>query len=149
MLRLGCKRVQMLPSDGKEPPARRAGERGDGGVNVGHPLPVVAFSRHPGGAFQCQKGRAGHGTCGDGIAAHLGCEGVRGVNHMADRFGFEVGAKTLNSAKAAHPHRDRLVQRRVGPARVRIDALKPRLGNRTRQKARLRGAAEKKDACHG
>lgn len=148
MLRLGGEGVQMLPPDGKEHAARRAGKGRNGGGNVGYMVPMVTFARHPRGAFQREKRCFGRGAGGNGIAAHLGRERVGGVDHMGDFFGLEIGAKALHAAKAADPHRDRLVQGCVRPACVGIDAGQARLGDGARQKARLGGAAEKKDACH-
>ncbi len=73
---------------------------------------------------------------------------MRGVDHMGDPFSLKIGPQTLDSAKAANPHVDRLAHRRLGPPGVGVDAGKPRLRDGLGQKVRLGRAAQKEYPCH-
>ena len=149
VLRLGGERLQMLASDGKEHPARRARKCCDYRRDVGDMCPAVVGAGDPGRAFEGEKRRFRSVASGHRIAAHLRREGVRGVYDMGDRFGRKICAEAVDAAEPAHPHRQRLADGCLGAARVGIDGGQARFGDGARQKARLGGAAEKKDACHG
>lgn len=137
-----------LLADRQEDPARWFGQSGDGGLKVGHPVPVVARPGLPGWPFQRAKRRAGFGAGGNGVAAHGGGEGVGRVDNMADPFGPKVIGQPPGAAKAADPGRQRLGQRRVGAPGIGKDRVDPGRRERARKRRGFGGSAQQKDAAH-
>ena len=121
MLGLGGKPGKMHPAQRQKHPFWRGIQRGDGGVNIGHPAPLIAVDRLP---FRSAKRRQWQAkvTAGlRGISAHLCGKGVRRVDHMGDIGLAQIVGQSGDTAKAAHPHRHRLGTGAADPARVRKD----------------------------
>lgn len=138
-----------LATDGQEDPARGVAKGCDGRVKVGDMGPVVFGVCLPGRAFKGDQRGVGCLAGGDRVAAHPGSEGVGGVDDMGDGFGLQVLCEARDAAKSADADGQRLGNGGFGPARVGIDGVHARLGQRAGHLRGLGRSAQKKDARHG
>ncbi len=130
-------------------PARLGPKRCYGRSHVGNLDPAVAWLTFPGRSFHGKKRRTGDRGCRDGIAADLGGKGMGRVRQDIDALVPEVTGKPFNPAKAAASNRNWLSARHRRPSRKRQGCLETLVGSEhPRKRARLRGAAEEKNA-HG
>ncbi len=123
MLRLACERRDVLAADGEEHVCGRGGQRGDRSVDIGDLNPVVAGRFQPRRAFECDQLRAGLRARLNSIAAHLGGERMRGVDHMRDAFAADGVGQPVHAAEAADTGRQRLVGRRAGATAIGVDGV--------------------------
>ena len=66
----------------------------------------------------------------DRMAAHLGGEGMRRVDHMRDALLPDVVGKSRRAAKAADPGRQRVAERNLRAAGIGIDRVDARARER-------------------
>jgi len=145
----GQKWLYMLSANRQEDAGRRMGQSLCGGRDIGHVLPMVTHLGLPSGALQRQQRNARNRTGGRGVAAHLGCERVGGVHHMADVLILQPGTQTVYTTKAADPQGQRLGQRRFGAACVRKNGVHLRIGQGLGQAAGFGGAAQHENPRYG
>lgn len=140
---------KVLFADGQKDTRRLVGQGGHAGIDIRHMGPVVARFRLPRRTLQ----RNHRGACQvaglHGIAAHLGCERVGGIDDMGDGIALQIAHQTIHAAKAADPCRQGLRHGSVGASRIGKHRIRAALSQTLRQSASLGGAAEQKDACHG
>ena len=149
MLRFGAERRDMLPADGKEH-ARSQLRQGDNGVvDIADFDPVVSGSPDPWRAFEREQWRLGFNAGRNGIAAHLGRERMRRVDHLGDAGLANVVGKALRSAEATDASRQRLVGWRAGASAVGIDGVESRVRNVRRKQIGITRSTQNKDARHG
>ena len=149
MLRPRRERRDVLAADGEEHVCRRLRKSRDRGADISDLDPGVAGRLGPGRAFERDQRRAGLRTRRDRIAAHLGGEGMRRVDHMRDAFPPNVVGKPAHPAKAADAGRQRLVGGRAGAAAIGIDGLDARARDLCREQARVSRSAQNEGANHG
>ncbi|MEY9236608.1 hypothetical protein ABIF78_008931 [Bradyrhizobium japonicum] len=149
MLWLRRERRDVLAADGEEHFSRRLGQRGDRGVDVVNFDPVVAGRPGPGCALQRNQLRAGFRAGLDRVAAHLGGEGVRRVDHMRDAFAANIAGKPAHAAEATDAGRQRLIGGRAGSAAIGIHGVDARACDFRGEQARIGGSAQNEGARHG
>lgn len=140
---------KVLLADGQENARGQHGKGRRRGRKIGNAGPAVAGRRLPGCALERAKGDARPGAGLDRIQAHPGGERMGGVDHMGDPFRRKEPGKAGGPAKAADPRRQRLGDRRAGPAGVGKDRVDTSLRKMAGKLACFGGAAQKKDARHG
>ena len=141
-------RLHVLAPDGQKDPARRGGQRVQGGVEVGHAVPVVAGAGTPRRALQRQQRHASLRASFDRMAAHLRGKRVRGVDDVRDALLAQKVRQPLGAAEAAHAGRQRLRDRLRGAPRVGKRRGYAGAGQRLRQ-LRGFGGAPKQEDMHG
>lgn len=142
----GRKGRKVLPPDGQKHAARGWAKGCGGAAKIGHMLPAVFGRGLPWRAFEGEQG----GACGlgseGGIRAHLGGEGVGGVNDVGDGFGGDVGLQPCDAAKAAGARGQGLGVGCVSAAGVGIDRIGVIIMQSAGKQASLGDAAKQKDA---
>lgn len=149
MLRLGREGGEVLAADGEKDARRRVGQGGDACGDIGHGMPAVARPRCPGGALEAEQWRVRLRAGSDRIAAHAGCERMRGVDDVGDAIVREVSREAGDAAEATDARRQRLCGGRGGAAGIGEHAIDASAGKRLRKPARFRRTAQQKDARHG
>ncbi len=149
VLRLRGERVQMHSADCQHHAARRPIQRGDGGRNVRHTLPVVARLRPPCQPGQGDKRDICYGAGGNRVGAHLHGERMSCVHYMRDSFARQMFGQTFHPAKAAYMHRYRLRLWPRHPACIAERRGKSRGGQALCQLTGLGRATKDKDFWHG
>ncbi|GAA0000125.1 hypothetical protein BRDID11002_01250 [Bradyrhizobium diazoefficiens] len=149
VLRFIPERRDVLAADGEEHVCRRLGQSGDRCIDVADLDPVVTGCFSPGGAFERDQRRAGFRACRDGVAAHLGSERMRRVDHMRDAFTANVIGEPAHAAEAADAGRQRLVGRRTGAAAIGIDGIHAGVRDLRGKLTRIARSAQNEGACHG
>ena len=148
VLGFGGELGEVLLADGQKHPCGRIWQRVNGSVDTVHMQPVVAFARLPGRTFKGTKRHPRRGAGLHCVGAHLGCEGMGGVDHMGDVFGLQVGRKPLGTTKTADARRQRLADGLGRAARVGKHRIQTRLGQGLGQRRGFGCAAQQEDACH-
>lgn len=149
MLGLGGESGQMHAPKRQKDAAGRAGERGDGSLDIGDSLPAIARLQRPGGAGERQKRCAGLLRGPGRIGAHPGRERMGGIHQMGDGVSLQVIRQPADPTKAAHTHGHRLGFGPRNPACIaerRGKALRRELCHEARG---LDRAAKDKDIRHG
>ena len=118
-------------------------------LDISHVTPVVTWPCHPGGSFEADEGGARFLASRKGVATHLGGEGMRGIHDMADPRIPKVASQPVDAAKSTRPRRQRLRDGAAGAPGVGIDGVASGIAQGAGQLARLGGAAQQQDACHG
>ncbi|GCC47473.1 hypothetical protein chiPu_0031774, partial [Chiloscyllium punctatum] len=131
LLRQGTERRDMLAADCEKYIGTTLRQGRDRGCDVRDLDPAVAGGPLPGRAFEREQRCRGLRAGGDRVAAHLGREGVRRVDHMGDAFTTQIIGKAADAAEAADAGRQRLLGRRVGAAAIGIDRVDPRAADRS------------------
>ncbi len=85
----------------------------------------------------------------DRVAAHLGSEGMRGVDHMRDALTANIVGKPAHAAEAADAGRQRLIGGRAGSAAIGIHGVDARACDFRGEQARIGGSAQNEGARHG
>ena len=148
MLRPCRKRRDVLPPDGKKHARGLLRHGHDSGRDVGNLDPDIAGRSHPWLAFQRDQRRC---CCRAGrhcVAADLGCEGMRRIDHMREAVLPDSIGKTIRAAKAADAGRQRLIDRNLRSPGIGIDRVEPGSRNSGRQPIRFTRSAQDEDA-HG
>ena len=84
-----------------------------------------------------------------GGGAHLGGEGVGGVDDVGDGLGAQVGDQSCNATEAAYALRQGLLHRVFGSTSVRENACNTMIYQSFGEQRGFGGAAKEKDAGHG
>ena len=113
----------MLPPDREKHPSAVFWQSRHGGGDIGNLDPVVAGRSGPGCAFERNQLSSGCSTRRNRVAAHLGGEGMRCVNHMGDALATDVVGKATRAAKAADTRRQWLIGWGAGATAVGIDRV--------------------------
>lgn len=108
MLRVRRELGQMHPANSQKNAGRGSLQRGNRPCDVRCMGPEIAVLRLPRGAGQGNKRHTRLGTGGNRIAAHLCGKGMGGVDHMGDRFGFQIADQPGLPAKSADAQWQRL-----------------------------------------
>lgn len=149
VLRTGRKRSEVLPADREKDALSIFGERCHGGGDIAHLTPVVAGYGRPCRALERDMQHAALGAGEDGVAAHLGREGMRGVDQVRDALALEIVDEPRDAAETTNPRRKGL---QGTPSRAPGIGVHPRdVGSRdgAGELARLRRPAQQEDALHG
>lgn len=149
MLRFCGKEAKLLFANGKKDPRGGVGQGDDGGLHIGHLVPVVVRPRDPWRALKARQRQAKGGTGRKGVAAHPGGEGVGCIHDMGDPIVHKIGLQPLDPAKSTNTGRQWLRHRGFGAPGIGKDAVHLGLCEATGKRACLGGAAQKKDAVHG
>lgn len=149
VLRLHRERRDVLAADGEEHLRRRLGQRGDRGVDVVNFNPVITWHPGPGRALKRDQRRAGFHARLDRIAAHLGSERMRRIDHMCDALTADVIGEPAHATEAADAGRQRLVGGRSGAAAIGIDGRDARARDLRCEQARIGCSAQNEGARHG
>lgn len=149
MLGLCGEVFQVLPPDGQEHPGWVIGQGRDSAGHVGRVLPLVALCGLPRGAFKGDKRGLGLGRGLHRVVAHLGSEGVGGVDQVGHGVLAQVVHQPRHPAKAAGALRQGLTDGRLGAACVRENRVNSLISQGFRQIRCLGCAAKQKDAGHG
>ena len=149
MLGLYGEDFKVLPAYGEEDTGGFIGQGGHGSGHVGHQLPAVARSGLPRGTLQCQQRKSCDFSGLDGMRAHLGGEGVSGVDDMSDVLGPQIFDEAGHSAKAADALRQGLDYRCLSSPGVRENARNALICKGFGHRRGLGRAAKQKDAGHG
>lgn len=115
MLRLGSKSLQMHATKGQHDAFGGCIQRGNGGVDVRHVVPVIPRFSLPRRTCQGGQWRSRFGAGVKRVPAHLCGKRVCGINDMADVMVADVTRKTLCPAKPTVAHGHGLLAR-VGDA---------------------------------
>ncbi len=127
VLGLGCKVLKVHTPDRKENATRVAGQRHNRRLDIGNVVPIVTSLRRPGGAGQrsklCLSNRAGLYR----VSAHLGGKRVGCIDNVGYFVVMNVGNQSVNAAKTANPHRQRLRARVVHAPGIGIGRRHPQI----------------------
>lgn len=148
VLRFGCEGGKVLFADGQKHPRRGIGQGGQRAGCVADVHPVIVRAGNPGRAFKSHQRHACFAAGGDGIAAHLGCKGVRGINDMADVFAVQIRKQAFYPAKTTRAGGQGLPQRCFGAPGIGKHRVNTRICQGSGKLACLGGAAKQKDAGH-
>ena len=149
VLRLSGERRDVLPADGEEHFCRRLGQRSERGGDVGDFDPGVAGRLRPRRALERDQRRSRLRARLDRVAAHLGSEGMRGVDRMRDALTANIVGKPAHAAEAADAGRQRLIGGRAGSAAIGIHGVDARACDFRGEQARIGGSAQNEGARHG
>ena len=149
MLRLRRERRDVLPPDREEDTRTRLRQGGHRGVEVVHLDPSIAGHLRPRRALQRDQPSFRVRAGVDRMAAHLGREGMRCVDHMRDAFAPDGVGKPTRTAKAADAGRQRLIGRRAGAAAIRIHGIDASARDLRGEQVRIGNSAQDKGASHG
>ena len=149
VLRPRRERCDVLATDGEERACGGSGQRGNRSGDITDFNPLVARHSGPGRAFERNQRRTGLRACFNGVAAHLGREGMRRIDHMRDAFAADVIGKSVYAAKAADAGRQRLIGRRAGAATIGIYGIDARARDLRGELVRIGNSAQDKGASHG
>lgn len=146
---IGGENMQPLAADSEEDSPWRGGQSSGGIFHTFHMPPIIFRPRNPGWAFQRQYFHTGFGAGGHGVAAHLGGEGMGGVDEMGDGVVTQIGHQPRHAAKAANPHGQRLRQRGFRAAGVGKNGVHARRRQASRHEAGFCSATKQKHAGRG
>ena len=141
--------AKVLATDGKEDAGGFLWQSRDGSGEVGDVGPVVVVACLPRRALIGAKRRSRVFASRNRVPTHLCCEGMGRIHYMGYVFGPKKGGKALRAAETADARRQGLFDGCVGAPGIGKDRIHPVGGKVAGELARLAGAAEKKDACHG
>ncbi len=143
------KRQQVLSANRQKHPRWRGRQGGDGAVDVGDALPLVARLRLPSRALKRQQRHAGRRTGIDGIATHLRGKRMGRVHQVGNALRLQPVAQTSDAAKATNAGRQRLGDGRSGAAGVRKNRIAAGISQSARQLAGLGGATQQQNTGRG
>ena len=149
VLRLLGERIDMHPPQRQHHAPRWPVQRRHRSVDIGHARPPIASDRQPRRPCQCNICDTAALRRDDRVRAHPGRERVRRVDHMRHALLAQIRDQSLDAAKPANAHRDRLSFRfgdAPGIAQHRIGAL---CRQRRGKCAGLGRAAQHQDVRHG
>ena len=146
--RLRRERSKVLSADGKENARRPVRQRTCGVLKTVDVLPFVARRLCPWLAQKRDQRRGILRASLHGMAAHLACKRMGGVDHMRDAFLPDVISKAIDTAKAADPRRQGLRNRRRSAAGIGVDSCHPGRDERTADLIGFRRATQEEDAYH-
>jgi len=149
VLGLCGERREMLAADGEEYAGALFGQGGGGSGHVFDIDPVVFRRLGPRRTLKRDQRGSGRGASRNRVAADLGCKGMRGVDDMGDALGSDVVGKPIRAAETADASRQRLRQRGLGAAGVRIDRVKPEPRGGLRQTIGLARSAQNEGVHRG
>ncbi len=139
----GC---QGLLADGQKDAGGRMGQRCNRTRDVGGAQPVRVDG--PCRAAQHQHRHTRGAAGGIGVAADLGCKGMRGVNDRSDFLIRQIPGQTVSAPKPADPCGQGLGDRRTGASGIGKNCGTARLRQLSGQAAGLGRAAQQQDASH-
>lgn len=116
--------------------------------DIWHMLPAFALLRAPGWSGQSGKRNIRSVARGDGIGAHLCCEGVRCVHDMRDGVIADVSGQPVDSSEPTHANRERLRARIVHAPGIGVDCVHPPFGKDASKGVGLGRAAKKQEFGH-
>lgn len=148
VLRFGAERSDVLPADGKEDAGAFDRQCHHGRSDICHLDPVVARSFDPWLALERDQLCSGRRTGDNRVAADLGRERMRRVDHMGDCFPMNIFGKTRRTAEAADADRQLLIGRGAGASRVGIDRLQPCARDSVGKRMSLARSAQNEGAYH-
>ena len=149
MLRPRAEGRDVLPPDGEKHPGTVFWQSRHRGGDIGNLDPVVAGRSGPGWAFERNQLSSGCSTRRNRVAAYLGGEGMRCVNHMGDGLATDVVGKAARAAKAADTGRQWLIGWGAGATAVGIDRVVSRARHLVRKQIGVGGSAQNEGAHHG
>ncbi|MGY3697338.1 hypothetical protein ACVIGA_007418 [Bradyrhizobium sp. USDA 3240] len=144
-----AERRDVLAADREEHVGATVRQRRDRRDDVRDLDPVIAGCSIPRRAFKREQRRCGLRAGGDCVAAHLGREGMRRVDHMRDALATQIVGKTADAAEAADPGRQRLFGRSCGAPAVGIDRVDARARDRRGKRIGVGRSAQDQGAHHG
>lgn len=118
-------------------------------IDAGNRRPAIAVDGAPGRTGQGDVIHARRLRRDDGMGAHGGREGMRGIDKMSDMVRPEVIGETGVAAEAADPDRYGMSVRVARPAGVAERCRDAFLREETRQLARFGGPTQQEDVRHG
>lgn len=133
---------QMHTPHGQHHALSRLVKGSHGTRDIAHMGPGVAVLRNPRGPSQSQQRHVSARAGLNRIAAHLGCERMRGVDHVGDGMVEQIGAQTVYAAKPADPLGQRLAHGSFHPTREGNGAVDTRVRHGSSQGRRLKRAAK-------
>ena len=139
----------MLPPDGEKHPGAVCWQSRHCGGDIGNLDPVVSRRSGPGCAFERNQPSSGFSTRRNRVAAHLGGEWMRCVNHIRDALATDVVGKAARAAKAADTGRQWLIGRGAGTTAVGIDRVVSCARHPVRKQIGVGGSAQNEGAYHG
>ena len=148
VLRPGHERRDMLPADGEENIRSRLWQRGYGGRDIIHVDPDVVSGPDPRLALQRDQRRCRRPAGGERIAADLGCERMRCIDHMREFFLPNEIGKTVRPTEAADPDRQWLIDRNLCSSGIGIDRVEAPSRGFSRQQIGFARSAQDENA-HG
>jgi precorrin-3B C17-methyltransferase len=149
VLRLHRERIDMHSPQREHHAPRGASQRRDRTLDIAHAGPAITRAGHPGGARQGDVRHPRTRRSHDRIRAHSRRERMRRIDQMRHAVRPQMRDETLDTAKAAHPDRDRLhlgVRHAPGVAQHGRIASP---GQHRSQRAGLGRAAQHQDVRHG
>ncbi len=150
MLRLCGKPCNLHPTNRQKNPLCGAIQSVQCAVHVRNALPLITVLWDPSVAHQGQQRHARCLARRKSISAHLIRKGMGRVHQMRHGVVPQVRGETLDAAKPADPHRDRLRLRRFNPTGIGQHRRHPGVSDTPRQSRRLGGAAQdQKVRSHG
>ena len=146
MLRFGSESREVLPANAEKDVGGRLRQNSDGGVDIGHGQPIVALAGCPGRALEGDEWRLRLRTSRNRVAAHPCRKRVRCVDDVCDALCRDELCEPGYTAEAADANHQGLRNRIGRPSGIRVDRIDAGRRQGMRQLARLRRAAEQKDA---
>lgn len=136
----------MLSADGEEYVRSLLRQCGGGGLEVRDVDPPVSRRLGPFRPLESETGDARGLAGGDGIAAHLAGEGVRGIDDVRVAVLVEEARETFRTPEATFPHGQRLRCRHGRAPGVRVEGIDAALRQRRREAVGILRSTENEDA---
>jgi len=149
VLRFGGEGSDVLPADAEEHARAFNRQGGNGGWNIRNLDPVIALHFGPWRSRKRDQGRVRRRASGNRVAAYLGCEGMRRINHVGDFFASDVVGEPVRAAETAGAGRQRLIEADLRPSGIGIDCVEAFGCNRGCQSIGVARSAQNEGACHG
>lgn len=148
VLGLGGKILKVHPTHGQKDALGRAGQGGNGGLNVGNVMPAITLLRAPNRAGQRSQRYFGLTAGRNGVPAHLGCKGMSGIDNMRNRIVFQKACQPFGAAKPSDAHWQGLRARGFNAPGVGIGRRNTLFGHGFGQRVSLGRAAKDQEVGH-
>ncbi len=149
VLRSCGERRDVLAADGEEHARRLIRQSRHRGRDLRNFDPAIAWHFGPWRALQRDQRRIRRSAGDNSVAADLGGEGMRCIDHMGDLFAGNIFGKPACAAETAGAGWQRLIDRDLRPSGIGIDRVKPRGGNGGCQSIGVARPAQNEGARHG
>ena len=149
VLRSGGKSRDVLPADSEEHARAFGRQGGNGRCDIGNLDPAIALHFGPWRSLERDQRRVRRRASGNRVAADLGGEGMRRIDHMGDFFTANVFGKPVRAAETAGAGRQWLIDRDLRPSSIGIDRVDFSSRNRGCQLVGVAGSAQNEGARHG